>query len=827
MRKLYIIALTLLFNLSFVLIASAQTNYATIKVDELSDAKIRELMQRAESIGYNDAQLEQMAAAQGMKQEEVIKLRKRVADMRKQSKMAQPSNQDNNKQNQNGRQIFGEQDSSSRVAQTKEDLLNKAFDDLKPKIFGANLFKNSAMTFAPDLRLATPKSYVIGPDDQLLIDLSGDNEANYDLKVSPEGTINVQYVGAIAVGGLSIEQASAKIKASLSDTYSGLRSGRTQVAINLGNIRSIKVTLNGQVTKPGTYTLSSLSSVFNALYASGGPNENGSFRKIQVIRNNKVVSTIDIYDFLINGIQKANIRLQDQDVINIPVYSTRIEVTGEVKNPAIFESVAGEHFDDVLRFAGGFSTAAYQARVKVIQNTERERKITDIFAADFDSYQPKNGDKYFIEPILDRFANKIEIEGAVFRPGLYELEKGLTLAGLIKKAEGLKEDAFLNRGYISRLNADNSIALLSFDLSKVSAGKEDVVLQREDKVTISSIFDLRDEYEVSIAGEVREPQTVKYAENMTLADLIQMAGGFKDSATPNRIEISRRIKDSNVQAEGATIAQVFTVSVDQNLQLMGEPFILKPFDIVSVRTAEGYQIQKQVFVEGEVLFPGPYTITSKNERISDLIKRAGGLTPAAYVDGASLKRPGPTKKNDQRAVDNAEEEKNSLATLKRSQKSTGVDSTNLEDLKEAIASDLVGIDLPNIIKKPGSSLDLLLEEGDIVRIPRQLQTVKVSGEVLNPNNAVFVRGKAFKQYVNTAGGFSARALRKGSFIKYANGSAQATSQFLFFRSYPRVKPGAEIFVPLRPEKEKLNAQAWIGIGTAIASLGAIIVSLLK
>ncbi len=824
MRKLHLIALIVLINFSFVFFASAQTNYATIKVDELSDSKIRELMQRAESIGYNDAQLEQMAAAQGMKQEEVLKLRKRVTEMRKQS---QPINQPTVKKSQSERQVNGQTDSLTQSGQNKEDLLDQAFEDLKPKIFGAALFKNTTMTFAPDLRLATPKSYVIGPDDQLLIDISGDNEANYDLKVSPEGTINVQYVGPISVGGLTIEQAINKIKSSLAATYSGLRNGRTQVAINLGNIRSIKVTLNGQVTKPGTYTLSSLSSVFNALYASGGPNQNGSFRNIQVIRNNKVVSTIDIYDFLINGIQKTNIRLQDQDVINIPVYSTRIEVSGEVKNPAIFESIAGEHFDDVLRYAGGFSTAAYQARVKVIQNTDRERKITDIFSADFNSYLPKNGDKYFVEPILDRFENKIEIAGAVFRPGLYELEKGLTLAGLIKKAEGLKEDAFLSRGYISRLNADNSVVLLSFDLSKVSTGKEDVVLQREDKITISSIFDLRDEYQVSITGEVRQPQSFKFAENMTLPDLIQMAGGFKDSATPNRIEISRRIKDSKIKSEGATIAQVFTVGVDQNLQIIGDDFVLKPFDIVSVRAAEGYQVQKQVFIEGEVLYPGAYTVTNKNERISDLIIRAGGLTPSAYQEGASLKRPESAKKSDKRAIDQTEEEKNSLAILKRSQKSISADSTNLEDLKAVIASDLVGINLEKILKKPGSSLDLLLEEGDVVRIPGQLQTVKVSGEVLNPNSAVYIRSKGFRQYINTAGGFSPRALRKGSFIKYANGSAQATSQFLFFRSYPQVKPGAEIFVPLKPEREKLNAQAWIGIGTAIASLGAIIVSLLK
>ncbi|MHA4894096.1 SLBB domain-containing protein [Pedobacter sp. PWIIR3] len=803
-------------------VAFAQTNYADVKVDELSDAKIREMMQRAESVGYNDAQLEQMAAAQGMKPEEIAKLRTRVARLRANSgSAANPTSVDAD---------LNSERTSADTNKRRSPVVVDVLGNLKPKIFGAELFSNSNISFEPNVRMATPKNYIIGPDDQLLIDLSGDNDVNYNLKVSPDGTIRLQYVGPVAVGGLSIEQATAKIKSSLAATYPSLRSGRTNVAVNLGNIRSIKVTLLGEVVKPGSYTLSSLSTVFNALNASGGPNSNGSFRKIQVIRNNKVVSTIDVYDFLLNGIQKGNVRLQDQDVVNIPVYQSRVEITGEVKRPALFEVLSTENLADVIRFAGGFSDKAYTAQIKVLQNTNKERSITDVPAESFNAYGPLNGDKYVVERILDRFANRVEISGAVFRPGQFELDNGLTLKGLITKADGLTEDAFLNRGYINRLNADNSPSLISFDVAKILDGTEaDIKLQREDKITISSIFDLRDEYKVSIQGEVRSPGSFEYGDNMSLEALIQMAGGFKEGATPNRIEISRRVRNSDALSKSALSAELFTVNVDQNLKLIGDTFILKPYDIVSVRSSTGYEVQRQVKVEGEVLYPGIYTISSKNERLSDLIKRAGGLTPSAYVEGASLKRPGPAAVNtaNKNAIDTKEEEERKLLNLKRLQQSGAKDNLGSEISQKVITSDLVGIDLERIIRKPGSRFDLLVEEGDILRVPKQLQTVKVTGEVLSPNSIVYSPRMTFKQYINGAGGFTFNAYKRGAHIKYANGSVQAANKFLFINNYPKVLPGAEILVPKKAEKEPLTVQGWIGIGTAVASLAAIVVSLLR
>ncbi|MCZ4242921.1 SLBB domain-containing protein [Pedobacter punctiformis] len=822
MKQQILKSLTLLIIcLSFSLISLAQTNYANIKVDELSDAQILQMIKRAESIGYGDAQLEQMAAAQGMKADEIQKLRLRVEKVRKQGAAIKVED----KPASTGREISettdgGKVDNEKKVAD----------EEVGPKIFGSEMFRNGAITFEPNLRIATPKSYVIGPDDKLLIDLTGDNEASYNLQVSPDGVINLQYVGRISVGGLTIEQAESKIRSAMAKTYPSLRSGRTSLAINLGNIRSIKVTLTGQLVKPGTYTLSSLSTVYNALYASGGPSHNGSFRKIQVIRNNKVISTVDVYDFLRKGIQQNNIRLQDQDVINVPVFDKRVEITGEIKVPAFFEVVKGETLQDVLNFAGGFTTQAYTAKIKSFQNTDRERKISDISASEFDSYSPKNGDKFVVEAILDRFANRVEILGAVFRPGVYELDKGLTLRGLINKSDGLTEDAFLNRGYINRLNPDNTQSLISFDVAKIIAGTEtDIPLQREDKITISSLFDLRDEYKISIQGEVRAPGTFEYADNMTLESVIQMAGGFKEGATPNRIEISRRLKNSDATSVAARTAEVFTVNVNPDLKLEGEPFVLKPFDIISVRNSEGYTVQKQVKLEGEVLYPGTYTILNKNERISDLIKRAGGLTSYAYPDGASLKRPGAEKVNpgDKNAINNKDEEDKKFLNLKRAQEAGVKDTIRAEVEQKLIQSDLVGINLVRILKDTLSKYDLIVEDGDVIRVPRTLQTIKVTGEVLNPNSIVYLPGKSLRQYINGAGGFTSSARKNGTYIKYANGSAAAVSKFLFFNNYPVVKPGAEILVPKRAERERISAQAWIGIGTGVASLAAIIVSLLR
>lgn len=772
----------------------------------MSDAQILQIQKQIQSTGLPDSQLEQAVIARGMSADEVQKFRARLASIK--------TSNGNNATDQVGR---------------VGPIINNTADSVpanKSLLFGAGLFHNTKLSFEPNLRLATPKNYIIGPDDQILIDLTGDNEAHYSINVTPEGTIRVEYAGIVSVNGLTIEQATAKIKARLSQTYPAIRTGRTTLTVSIGNIRSIKIILTGEVTRPGTYTLSSFATVFNALYASGGPTENGSFRQIEVIRNNSIIARLDVYDFLLKGYQANNIRLQDQDVIHVPVYKVHAELTGEVKHPAIFEILPKETLADLLKFAGGFTDMAYTANIKVFENTEKEHRVNDIPSGSYSSYFPKNGDRFFVETILNRFENRVTIKGSVFRPGQFALEPGLTLLGLINKAEGVSEDAFLQRGSILRLQADNSLALISFDLKAIlNKTAPDIPLKREDIVTISSIFNLKDEYKVVINGEVRQAGTYSYAEGMTLQDLIVLAGGFTEGATGKQVEVARRVKNSDINSFSAKTAEIFHVDVNADLGFGGQRFLLQPFDIVTIRNNTGYSEQQQVRIAGEVLHPGIYTLASKSERISDLIVRAGGLTPLAYPPGASLKRVSNGAGSGKNQIDKSEDNKVRVLNLQRLQ-ANAKDSTNVDIAQALIDNNNVGIDLVQILKNPGHNDDLILKENDVLQIPQQLQTVKINGEVLYPVTAVYTTD-GFRHYISEAGGYTQRALRRSAYVIYANGSVDNVRRFLFFKHYPEIKPGAEIFVPKKAEGKGTSALELISISTAIASLGAIILGILK
>lgn len=826
-----LIALFLLIGISQPLLAQVNPqNLSNIRVDELSDDQVRSFLRQAEASGMSEAQFDQMSQARGMRPEEIKKLRDRAAKLKKDDK-SQSSQSDPNKvqlkqDNDNGSDQKSKLDSAA-VKKDPETEAEKAFNELRSKIFGADLFKNSKLTFEPNLNIATPKNYVIGPGDELMIDIYGDSEASYNLKVSTEGNINVEYIGIVQVAGLTIEAATSRIRLQMTKVYAGLSSGSTKLNIAIGNIRSIKVILTGEIVKPGTYTIPSLANVFNALYSSGGPTDKGSFRNIELIRGGKKIGTLDIYDFLMKGDMADNLRLQDQDIIRIPVYQSRIEIVGEVKRPGIYELRAGESFKDLLNFAGDFTENAFKARVKVLKNTDIERKIEDINSDSFGNYKPNSGDKYFIDRVLERFVNRVSIEGSVFRPGQYELDPGLTISQLIAKAEGLKEGAFLQRAYITRLKPDNQIELISINLAGIlNHNVKDITLMREDRVSISSIFDLKEEYKVSIDGEVRKPGIFDFAEKMNLEELIMQAGGFTEAATSQRIEVSRRVKNSNLSSALAITSEVFQIDVDKGLNFSKPKFELLPFDIISVRSSIGYEVQRQVKVEGEVLYPGMYTITNKDERVSDLLKRAGGLTALAYAKGASLKREGPPKKNGKNAIDEEEEAKNKLEKLKRLQE-TVKDTVDNKQQEEIAKNVYVGIKLDKILVSPRTQSDLILEEGDVLRIPKQLQTVKVNGEVLYPVTTIYNQSRGFKYYISQGGGFSNKSLKGRSYVIYANGSVKSTSKFFFFNNYPTVEPGAELFVPKRDENKKLSTQELLGMTTGIASLGAIILGIMN
>jgi len=803
-------------------------NLSNIRVDELSDTQIRRFIAQVGASGLSDPQLEQRALSSGMKPEEIQKLKERVKKLQKVDQSSRLKNGSDSK-------AFNTSGDSLRTTSESDTLsvVDKALAELKSKIFGADLFTTPSTTFEPNIRIATPLNYQVGPDDELLIDIYGFSEASYNLKVSPEGTINVPYVGVIPVGGMTIEQATSRIRTRLSTIYSELKTGNTKVRVSLGNIRSIKVVLTGELVKPGTYTLPSVGSVFNALYQSGGPSENGSFREIEVIRGGMKIATIDVYDFLLRGEFKNNIRLQDQDVIRVPTYNKRVEIVGEVKRPGIFEMVKGENLNELLRFSGNFTERAYQTRIKVLKNTTTERKISDITTEEFATYQPSTGDKFFVDEVLNRFENRVTIEGSVFRPGQFALEPGMTLKQLLQKAEGLTEDAFRNRAYITRLGDDLQLQLISIDIDAILTGKtKDILLRREDVIKIASIFDLREEYNVKVEGEVRQPGKFKFAEGMTVEDVILQAGGFKEGATSQRIEISRRVKNSNVLSSSAQTAEVFQININQNLNVATAAFVIQPFDIISVRPSEGYEIQRQVKIQGEILYPGVYTLTRKNDRISDLINRAGGFTAWAYTVGASLKRSGPAKE----IVETKKDSGPDLGTQKdqAAQNGTALDKsllTRTDTIPENYSSeavtrnDFVGINLPRILKRPGSKEDLFLEEGDVLNIPKELQTVRVSGQVLSPITVIYSGGKGFKDYVASAGGFTEKARRKRSYIKYANGSVKGAKKIFVFNIYPRVRSGSEIIVPEGPVKRPVSITELIGVSSSLLTIYILLNSL--
>ena len=799
----------------------SQMNFSAIHVDDLSDDQIRQFMLQVQQTGMSDQQIDQVALAKGLPLTELQKLKARVARIKI----------EDSTRLQSARMNAGISDTAKTpftFGATNDSMTNKvvnmenALNALRPKVFGEELFQNPNMSFEPNLNIPTPQNYEIGPNDEIVIDIYGYSEANYRLMVSKEGAISIPYIGLVFVNGLTIQEASEKIRSKLAAVYSGIKTGKTSVQVSLGTIRSIQVTLMGEVTKPGTYTLPSLATVFNALYAAGGPGRNGSYRNIELIRNSKVIETLDVYDFLMNGDQTKNIRLQDQDVIRIPAYHERVQMLGEVKRPGIYEMQPDEILNDLIRYAGGFSDSAYTAMIKAVRLTGTQKAVSDIPSGDFAAFHPKNGDKYLVSAILDKYTNRVIIDGAVYRPGQFELTKGLTLSHLIQKADGLREDAFLPRGYIIRQNPDLTSSAVQFDVAKIMNGQEpDIALQKEDEVHIYSIFDLRDQYAVSIEGSVRTPGSYQYADSMTLEDLIMQAGGFTEGASPRRIEVSRRFVDTaNAGSTSAHIARVFQENVDKDLQLQASRFILHPYDIVVVRDLPGYEEQKQVTVRGEVMYPGLYTLSRKNERISDLIKRAGGLTGLAYPQGASLKRTA--------TLDSSGLARMKMMKFEQLQATlANNDTAGLHELNNLIVhNNFVGIHLDNILKHPDTRNDLFLEDGDVLYVPRRLQTIKVNGEVLYPVITPYADRKKMRYYISQAGGFSNDAKKNRVYVVYANGFVKSTSNFLFFRNYPHLEPGAEVFVPLKPQN-KMSTQQVLGITAGVSSLALTVLAILN
>lgn len=852
-----------------------QRDLSNVQVDQISDEQIRRFIRYADEQNLTDQQIEAGALSRNMPSTEVSKLMSRVRRLRMQRGTTRL---------QNGFQAQkpGSADTLREQSQSQRDTaLEAELTEEEKKVFGSELFNSEDLTFEPSLNIATPQDYQVGPGDELVINIWGASRQTYNLEVTRSGTVVIDNLGPVYVNGLTIEEASRRIINRLTDIYSGLRSGperpaNTYAEVTLGQVRSIKVTIVGEVRKPGTYTLPSLATAFNALYLSGGPTFIGSFRNIEIIRNNKIISELDVYSFLVGGAQSHNVMLKDQDIIRVVPYSNRIELKGQVKRPGYYEVKEDESLAEAIRFSGGFTDKAYTHRLTVRRKTSQAKRIEDVRGEELDTFMPKNGDVVQVDSILDRFENRVEIYGAVFRPGEYALTDSTTLMNLIKRAEGLREDAFTRRILIYRKNENLFNEVLSADLHNISNNTSaDIPLKREDIIRVLSVKDLEEEFSVEINGEVQTTGRYPFMYDMTLEDLIAMAGGLKESASKAQVEVARRIKpageqggtNGNDEIETLQTAEIFHFSIGKDLAVdpATAKFVLQPFDQVFIRRSPGYEEQRTVYVKGEVKYPGLYAIKNKNERISDLIDRAGGFTGYAYLEGASLIRLNPEHfeekirreeilrdslkmlsyqryftQTNQSTQPNQSTQRNTESRSAYEARATyrGQEIIPVEEnliieqatvpkhkILEPITQN-IGIDLERIMSQPGSRYDIRLLAGDTLEIPKKLETVRMNGELLYPVSSRYDKNKSFKSYISEAGGFTKEADRKRSYIIYANGSVDRTRSFLFFKNYPKVKPGAEIVVPEKEQRQPLTPQAWVGIGSGLATLTLTVITIM-
>jgi protein involved in polysaccharide export with SLBB domain len=784
-------------------------NLSTLKVDYLSDADLAKLRSQLQSNNMTIDQAEPMALAKGMSAAEFAKLKARLGGGTTATKAKQTS----------------EGLSNEEYNRKQEPILNKKVKDtLNSLVFGSELFDNPTLNFEPNLKLATPVNYVLGPGDELQISVYGIQEFSDAVPVTVEGKVNIQYVGQIAVSGMTIEAATVKIKNAIARVYSTVRSGQSQVGISLSRIRTIKVTLIGS-KQPGNYSISSLATVYNALFLGGGPAKNGSYRNIELIRNNKVYRTIDLYRFLVNGNQSDNISLKDNDVIRIPAYSQRVTVEGEVKRPGIFEMKSGESFQDLLTFASGFNELAFTASVNVLQKTDKEYKVKDVKATEFKLYKPRSGDLFTVSKILNRFENRIKIEGAVFRPNTYSFYEGMRIADLVAKADGLKEDAYTARATIVRLKPDFTKEAVAVNLGKAVAGdaQSNILLKKEDIVTVFSILDFKEEFKVTIDGEIKKPGEYDYNPALTLNDLLVQAGGLIGSAS-KRVEVARMIQSEDIDLNNSARAKLFNIEITPDNNEQAENFILAPFDVVNIRRMAVYEKPEMVSVTGAVHYPGKYVLADKKEKLYSVIQRAGGLTPLANNRGMKIKRPIKAKQIEELENVNFDVNKNTIdASL------TAKDTVNsaLKKLKEELKYATIPVDWNKIVSNPNNRTNITLLPGDEIEIVENSESVKVTGSVLLTSEIPYNSGRGLNYYLSSVGGTDAKAWKRKAYVIYPNGQASVTGSFLFFKSYPKVTPGSQIVIPEKPLTKKMSTGEWVSIGSVMSSLALLIVTAFK
>ncbi|MDE5585258.1 MAG: SLBB domain-containing protein [Muribaculaceae bacterium] len=695
------------------------------------------------------------------------------------------------------------------VAESEED--NHAVEDvqeattLRKTIYGHDIFNSRALTFEPNSNMATPQNYRLGPGDEVIIDIWGVSEDNIRQQISPDGRIMISQLGPVYLNGLTVAEANQQLKNIFAKKYSGVGSD-TDINLTLGQIRSIQIDVLGEVSTPGTYRISPFSNAFHALYNAGGINDIGSLRNIEIFRNGKKISTIDVYDFLFKGKDVGNVRLQEGDVIIVPPYSELVHIEGNVKRPMFYELRQGENLAKLIEYAGGFSGDAYSDVVRVLRLNGLEKELNTVDRNEFAYYPLKDGDVVSVGVVTDEYTNKVEIGGSVYRPGTYAINDNVrTLRQLIQTAEGLTDDAYLDRALMYREKPDRSLEVLSINLGDIMNGTAaDIELRKNDIINIININAITERGGFTIQGLVNSPGTYPYADGTSLEDLILQAGGLLEGASTARVEISRRVIDQAATDATNQLAQTYTVNIEGGLGVgQAKEFILKPYDLVQVRKSPTYSQQHTVTLSGEVLFPGNYVIETRNERISDIVRRAGGLLESAYVKGAYLKR---LRTADQREIRNE--------TMRLAASHNQEEDSIIIDPSATSNQFYVGIDLRKAIESPGSTEDFVVQAGDVVFVPEEQSTVSITGDVLFPNTVVYVPGKKLKYYIEQAGGYGDRAKKNKAYVVYMNGTvAKAKSNVL-------IEPGSQIIVPTKPASQGFDWTKVLSFATTLGSLAS-------
>lgn len=796
--------------LYLILFISLASGY--ILAQNISDEQIIQLIQQGNKSGKSQQQITTELASKGVTASQIEKIKQKYEAKNKNGvennlSTIDLSNQNTNSNDYNENQINNETDINTPILTNGKE---------EKTIFGKSIFNNKNLSFEPNSNIATPTNYKLGPGDQVVIDIWGASQNTFTETITPDGNIKIKNLGPVYLNGLTIKEANEYVQAKFSSIYSGImNNSSSNIKLTLGQIRSIQINIMGEVSVPGTYTLSSFSSVFHALYRAGGINPIGSLRNIRVVRDNKIIAQLDIYDFILNGKLNNDIRLMEGDVIIVPPYENLVNISGFVKRPMFYEMKNGETAATLLSFAGGFSGSAYTKKIQLIRKIGNENKMFTIDNTELTQFELMDGDSAKVDSVLNRYENRVEIKGAVYRSGFYEINNETkTVIDLIKQADGLTGDAFLNRAELVRQHDDLTLETISIDLNALLNGTSaDITLMKNDVLTIASSFEIKEAGTLTIHGEVANPGVYPFARNTTIEDMVIISGGLLDAASTVRIDVARRIKDSKSTNIGSKIGKTFSFSLKDGLLVSGnKDFILEPFDEIYVRRSPGYHIQQNVMISGEVVFTGNHALTTKNERLSDMIRKAGGITPDAYPEGARLIR----KMNE-------EELARANKTIKvAKQKSIGKDSIQIENL-EVDSVYTVGIQLEKALNMPGSDFDLVMREGDNLIIPQQISTVKINGAVMYPNTVFFEKGKKLKHYINQAGGYDSKAKKNKAYVVYMNGTVAQLGK----GNNSTIEPGCEIIIPTKEEKKGISLAEIISISSSTASLAAVVASLIS